>query len=102
MVLLAITDDSFAQPYVLLSARIASESGYFGEKLAAARQQLENSWRTRSRELAPSYPGTDISERCSSLVRFFKKPELDGTIYWSSCLTCGRRDTSLLSLEIVQ
>jgi len=58
--ILGITDDSFAQPYFLLRATVAPEAGYFGEKLASARQRLETSWKTRSRDLAPSFPGTDL------------------------------------------
>ena len=57
---LGITDDSFAQPYFLLSATVTSEAGYFGEKLAWGRQRLETSWKTRSRDLAPSFAGTDL------------------------------------------
>jgi hypothetical protein len=57
---LGITNDSFAQPYFLLSATVTSEAGYFGEKLALARQRLETSWKTRSRDLAPSFAGTDL------------------------------------------
>jgi hypothetical protein len=57
---LGITDDSFAQPYFLLSPTVASETGYFGEKLAVARQRLETSWKNRSHDLAPSFPGTDL------------------------------------------
>lgn len=57
---LGITDDSFAQPYFLLRATVAPEVGYFGEKLASARQRLETSWKARSRDLTPSFPGTDL------------------------------------------
>jgi len=57
---LGITNDSFAQPYFLLRAAVASEPGYFGEKLASARQRLETSWKNKSRDLAPSFAGTDL------------------------------------------
>jgi len=55
-----ITDDSLGQPYILLSATVASDPGYFGEKLATARQRLENAWKSRSRDLAPTFPATDL------------------------------------------
>jgi hypothetical protein len=58
--IVGITDDSFAQPYVLLSARVTTDAGYFGEQLGSARQRLETSWKNRSRDLAPSSPGTDL------------------------------------------
>jgi hypothetical protein len=45
---------------VLLSAKIAGDKGYFGEKLAAARQQIIRAWRDRSAHLQPNAPGTDI------------------------------------------
>jgi hypothetical protein len=57
---LGITHDSFAQPYFLLSATVAFEPGYFGEKLASARQRLETAWKTRSRDLTPSFGGSDL------------------------------------------
>ena len=57
---LGITDDSFAQPYFLLRATVAPETGYFGEKLASARQQLETAWKAKSRDLTPSFAGTDL------------------------------------------
>jgi hypothetical protein len=58
--IVGITDESFAQPYVLLSARVTTDAGYFGEQLGSARQRLETSWKNRSRDLAPSSPGTDL------------------------------------------
>jgi hypothetical protein len=58
--IVGITDNSFAQPYVLLSASVAPEQGYFGEKLATARTQLDLAWKRRSRDLAPSFNRTDL------------------------------------------
>jgi hypothetical protein len=57
---LGITDDSFAQPYFLLRATVAPEVGHFGEKLASARRRLETSWKAKSRDLTPTFPGTDL------------------------------------------
>ncbi len=57
---LGITDDSFGQPYLLLSATVAPEVGYFGEKLASARQRLEAAWKAKSHDLTPTFPGTDL------------------------------------------
>jgi hypothetical protein len=56
----AITNDSFAQPYFLLSAQVTSDTGYFEEKIDAARRRLDNEWKRRSREIAPSFAGTDL------------------------------------------
>jgi len=55
-----VTDDSFGQPYFLLRATVASDAGYFGEKLALARQRLEIAWKAKSRDLTPSFAGTDL------------------------------------------
>jgi hypothetical protein len=58
--ILGITENSFSQPYVLLSAKTMGDKGYFGEKLAGARQQIIRVWRDRSAHLQPNAPGTDI------------------------------------------
>jgi hypothetical protein len=57
---IAITDRSFAQPYILLSARTASDPGYFGERLNTARSQLVRAWKLRSAHLEPHFQQTDI------------------------------------------
>ena len=57
---IGITDHSFAQPYILLSARIPDDAGYFGERLAAARNQLIRAWKQRSGHLTPNFQQTDI------------------------------------------
>jgi hypothetical protein len=58
--IIGVTDHSFAQPYILLSARIPSDTGYFGERLNAARTQLIRAWKQRSGRLAPRFQRTDI------------------------------------------
>jgi hypothetical protein len=57
---IGITDHSFAQPYILLSARVPDDAGYFGERLAAARNQLTRAWKQRSAHLTPGFQQTDI------------------------------------------
>jgi hypothetical protein len=57
---LGITDRSFAQPYILLSARVPDDSGYFGERLKAEQAQLVGAWRRRSTKLTPTFRQTDI------------------------------------------
>jgi hypothetical protein len=58
--ILGITDDSFSQPYILLSANVAEDAGYFGEKIATARQQLVRAWQERSVHLSARARHTDI------------------------------------------
>lgn len=60
LTVVGVTDNSFAQPYILLSATITSDPGYFGEHLTAAHRQVQIAWGNRSRNLSPSYPGTDL------------------------------------------
>ncbi len=60
VVVLGITDQSFAEPYILLSARVADDPGYFGEKLQAAHRQLVALWKRRSAQLQPHFKYTDI------------------------------------------
>jgi hypothetical protein len=58
--IIGITDQSFSQPYILLSARTSAEAGYFGERLSAARNQLVRAWKARSARLNPDSRRTDI------------------------------------------
>jgi hypothetical protein len=57
---IGITDNSFGQPYILLSATISDDPGYFEERLASARRQLVNAWKKRSLQIQPSAKNTDI------------------------------------------
>jgi hypothetical protein len=58
--IIGITDHSFTQPNILLSATISDDPGYFGEKLASARAMLVRAWQARNRKLEPRFSQTDI------------------------------------------
>ena len=58
--IIGITDQSFAQPDILLSASVPDDPGYFGERLIAARNELVRAWKSRSHRLQPNFPRTDI------------------------------------------
>jgi hypothetical protein len=58
--IIGITDHSFAQPYLLLSATVPDDPGYFDERLTAARAELIRVWKLRSAKLQPSFQSTDI------------------------------------------
>lgn len=58
--IIGITDRSFTQPYILLSAHLSSDSGYFGERLNAARGELVVAWKKRSEKLVPCFRPTDV------------------------------------------
>ncbi|HMH14394.1 MAG TPA: hypothetical protein VK578_14945 [Edaphobacter sp.] len=58
--IIGITDHSFSQPYILLSARTSGEPGYFGERLSMARNQLVQAWKVRSGRLNSNFRHTDV------------------------------------------
>jgi len=58
--IIGITDQSFSQPDILLSATVPDDSGYFGERLTAARTELIRAWKSRSQQLQPGFSRTDI------------------------------------------
>jgi hypothetical protein len=57
---IGITDRSFAQPYVLLSARLDGNAGYFQERIKNAHQQLLTAWQKRSQSLVENFQQTDL------------------------------------------
>jgi hypothetical protein len=57
---IGITDNSFSQPDILLSAEISGDEGYFKERLASARRQVAGAWAQRAAPLTPEFPRTDI------------------------------------------
>jgi len=58
--IVGITDKTFTEPYVLLSAQVPNDAGYFGEKLTSAHRQLVNAWVARTRQLQPTFASSDI------------------------------------------
>jgi hypothetical protein len=58
--IVGITDDSFATPYMILSAELAGDEGYFKERLAKGHAALTHAWKERSAGLAPRCAETDI------------------------------------------
>lgn len=57
---IGITDRSFAEPYVLLSAHLDGNEGYFKERLNNAHQQLLAAWQKRSQSLVQNFSQTDL------------------------------------------
>jgi len=57
---IGITDDSFATPYIILSAELSGDEGYFKERLAKGHAALARTWQERSARLASSCAKTDI------------------------------------------
>jgi hypothetical protein len=95
---LGITDNSFAQPYILLSADVDGDAGYFGEKLASARQQLMRVWQKRTEHLQSGFPHTDILGALLLADQLFH----DRASGWRDVLVIFsdmRQDTADLNLE---
>jgi hypothetical protein len=57
---IGITDRSFAQPYVILSAHLDGNEGYFKERLQKAHEQLLATWQKRSQSLVENFKQTDL------------------------------------------
>ncbi len=76
--IIGITDRSFAQPYILLSATVPDDPGYFGERLSAARHELVRIWKMRSARLQPSFPSTDILGVLSLSSQIFNQQPSNG------------------------
>jgi len=72
-----VTDESFAQPYILLSATVTSDPGYFGERLAAAQRSIQIAWNNRSHKLSPSFPATDLLGAFLVASQIFQKAGAD-------------------------
>jgi hypothetical protein len=97
---MGITDHSFTQPYILMRARIATDPGYFGERLAAARNQLVRVWKTRSARLEPNFRHTDILGALLLSSQIFREVSTSNQrllIIFSDM----RQDTPELDLETV-
>jgi hypothetical protein len=96
--IIGITDHSFSQPYILLSARTSAEPGYFGERLNAARNQLVRAWKIRSAGINSDFRHTDILGTLRLAGQIFAQEPNDGerTLVIFSDM---RQNTSELNLE---
>ena len=95
---IGITDRSFAQPYILLSARVGSDPGYFGERLSVARSQLVRTWRVRSGRLDPRFKHTDILGALQLAAQIFAQ-EPDAAPKTLVVFSDMRQNTPELNLE---
>jgi hypothetical protein len=74
---LGITDNSFTKPYILLSATVSENEGYFKERLAAGRQTLVKAWSKRSAQLEPGFQETDVLGAMQLAGQIFQGTQLD-------------------------
>jgi len=96
---LGITGSSFAEPDILLSAQVASDPGYFGERLSAARRQLACAWQERSVHLEPTALRTDILGALLVASQLFHDAP-DGRRKVLVVYSDMRQATSALNLEV--
>jgi hypothetical protein len=96
---IGITDRSFAQPYILLSATMPDDPGYFGERLTAAHSALTRIWRQRSAKLAPTFKGTDILGALELAGQIFNQQLSGGTHKVLVVFSDMRNHTPELDLE---
>ncbi len=71
--IIGITDHSFTQPDILLTAVIPTDAGYFGERLNAARTELVRAWRNKISKLSPEFRRTDISGALALAAQIFSR-----------------------------
>ena len=69
---LGITDRSFAQPSIVLSAELSDDPGYFGERLQAGRARLVSAFRKQASSLTPIAPKTDIMGALMAASQLFQ------------------------------
>jgi hypothetical protein len=95
---IGITGHSFTEPYILLSARVPNDSGYFGERLNAARGQILRAWKERSGHLHPDSRQTDILGAVDLASQIFAQRP-DATRNMFVIFSDMRQSTPCLDLE---
>jgi hypothetical protein len=96
---IGITDHSFAQPYILLSAAVPDDPGYFGERLSAARSELVRVWKLRCAHLQPNFRSTDILGALMLASQIFNQPPSNGEQRTLVLFSDMRNHTRDLDLE---
>jgi hypothetical protein len=100
--IIGITDASFAQPYILASAQVAPDAGYFGERLNSARRELMSVWKLRSRNLQPRFSRTDIIGALFLASELFKQtPGSENALVLFSDMRNSASGLDLESISIV-
>jgi len=99
--ILGITNDSFSHPYILLSATVASDPGYFGRNSLPLASTWTSPGRSVAMNLNPPSPEPISSEPSSSQAKSSSKPQQEpeqtGTTSSSSSPTCARKPASSTS-----
>jgi hypothetical protein len=94
---IGITDRSFAQPSLLLSARVSDDPGYFKERLEAARLRIMQAWRERAAGLRSEFTHTDLFGALLLAAELFREtPEAHNALIIFSDM---RNETGEINLE---
>jgi hypothetical protein len=93
---LGITEQSFSQPYMLLSAELSPDEGYFKERLAAGRNQVVRAWQQRTVQLAARSKETDLLGAVTVASQLFQQ---DGRRNILVIFSDMRHYTAALDLE---
>ena len=103
MTVIGITDHSFTQPYILLSAHVPDDAGYFGERLKTAHAQLLAAWKRRAAQLDPHFPNTDIFGALQLASQIFARQPNSGrrTVVVFSDMRHNTPDLNLEALRVV-
>jgi len=75
---IAVTEDSFSKPHILLDAVVIKENGQFGKNVARQKLALVEQW--KSIELKPQAKGTDLFGSMNLASILFKPGEHDKNI----------------------
>jgi hypothetical protein len=94
---IGITESSFSQPDVILSAHVPDDEGYFKERLAAAREQLVTAWRERATRLEPKSQQTDVLGALMIAGELLQSPPADRKVI--VVFSDMRQATFFLNLE---
>lgn len=73
----AATDDAWANPQILLDARVSSDPGFMNRTLMTAQNRLQQMWMAKARELAPKYKESDIMGAIALTARLLRVSEVN-------------------------
>lgn len=98
LTVIGITDHSFAEPYILMSAHVPNDPGYFGERQNTARGQIVRVWQQRAGRLSPDFKQTDIFGALGLASQLFAE-QRDATPKKLVIFSDMRESTPCLDLE---
>jgi len=94
---IAVTDRTYANPYIILAGHTSADTGYFNNRLAAARRNLISEWKNRTQTLKPSTPHSDILGAFRLAADAFSRSDVPRKVLL--ILSDMRSDSSDLDLE---